>query len=110
MGGLVNFYPRSNGTIITRSRRRTIPIELRPHICIGGDTARPEPESRTSPESSSAGGRHRVTFDLGTGASAAFSRNGYDTASAAARKADVDFKIHYRCLRCLKDKCRTARE
>lgn len=71
-------------------------IGLRPHKCIGccWDTARPEPESRTSLESSSAGGRHRVTFDLGTGASAAFSRNRYDTASATSRNAE-DFKMHY---------------
>lgn len=41
-----------------------------------------------------------MTFDLGTGASAAFSRNRYDTASTTLRNADADFKIHYRCLAC----------
>lgn len=35
-----------------------------------------------------------MTFDLGTGASAAFSRNRYDTASATSRNAE-DFKMHY---------------
>lgn len=35
-----------------------------------------------------------MTFDLGTGASAAFSRNRYDTAPATSRNAQ-DFKMHY---------------
>lgn len=38
-----------------------------------------EPESRTSPKFSAAGGRHRMAFDPRIRASAAFSRNGYET-------------------------------
>lgn len=41
--------------------------------------ARPEPEFRTSLKFSAAGGRHRVAFDLRIRASAAFSRNDYET-------------------------------